>query len=1091
MKSLVSIAIAKPRTVLAVWFSLVGVLALVGLGVESKLHRSDLVVPGTATEETLRSLEPEFGQSFDEIVVLKGPRAAVDAQGPTLTGRLDRIPGVSLLAPWLGSNDSLRPRRDTALIVIRSKGDFDFVSKQIAPRIREVSKQTVSPPVEASVSGYPDIAAGLHGGTVEAIQQAEIIAVPLLMIILLLVFKSPVAAALPLLVGLTTIGAARGGLTLINGAYPLDALALNVASMMGLALGVDYALLLVSRFRDELGSGLSPPQAAMTAGRRTGRTIVSAGVALAAAMTAAIFVVPGALLVGVGLALISVVVLSVLGALIVLPASLTLLGANVDRWTLGDVQRPSRISGLALRAQRHPALALAIALIAVGALAAGSLRLETGPPDPRGLPPGNEQRSDYLAVKDALGGGWIAPYEIGITSDNGPLTERRRLLAIDRFQRRLVKRPDVAAVLGPGRIVQRTKPLEQVPAGLARTRRFLDRGIENQNELANGLTRIGAGVDQMRGGLSTAASAAGQLESGGGAATSAAWRLHSGLGKAGTGAQKLHSGLSQAKTAIDGLAQGSRRAHRAAGKIGQAIAAARPGLVRGIPQVKELRSRLDEQAAALEQLRGPARATRQGLERGLSALDRMDGAAQADPEYGAAYNAFSAALRAVSGDDPANGGRVDPSYAGIDASLAAASDSAAVASRGVGALLSQTRDLAVGLGRLESGSDKLEGGLKKLEGGATRLLGGFERLAGGDDELIDGLDRLRYGSEALATGVDRLAGGAGALRSGLTEGAGNVETLGSGVSRMLSGVLVFRGKSHKLSKQSQQTVQLTPVFESGYFTLAALDRAKPQLRRNASFALSIDSGGSGARITVVGYGEPQKAGHPLRGVLEDDLDGLAAQTGARAQLGGTATGLQDFDTATANHLPLLALTLSIVTFIVLVWVLRSVLLPFLAVAFNLLTVLAAFGVTVLLFEGPNPLLGGPGFIDAITAFGVFSVMFGLSIDYEVFLLVRMREGYELKGSTEGAIEYGIKKTAGVITGAALIMTAVFLSFATTGITPARQFGLALTVAVLVDATLIRLVLLPAAMRLCGKANWWLPKPLRRLLDRGQVGWAES
>jgi RND superfamily putative drug exporter len=307
------------------------------------------------------------------------------------------------------------------------------------------------------------------------------------------------------------------------------------------------------------------------------------------------------------------------------------------------------------------------------------------------------------------------------------------------------------------------------------------------------------------------------------------------------------------------------------------------------------------------------------------------------------------------------------------------------------------------------------------------------------------------------------------------------------VSDLLSGVLVFRGRSHRIAEQTRQTDRLTPVFESGYFTLAAVDRANPQARRNASFALSVDSGGSGARVTVVGYGDAQKAGHPLRDVLEEDIETLAKETGATVQLSGTATALQDFDAATSDRLPQLALALSLVTFLVLVGILRSLLLPFLAVVFNLLTVGAAFGVMVLFFQGSDPILGGPGFIDAITAYGVFSIMFGLSIDYEVFLLTRMREGYLRSGSNEEAIRYGVERTAGVITGAALIMTAVFVSFATTGITAARQLGLAMTIAVLVDATLIRLVLLPAAMKLCGNATWWLPNPLRRLPGQKKAG----
>jgi putative drug exporter of the RND superfamily len=113
-------------------------------------------------------------------------------------------------------------------------------------------------------------------------------------------------------------------------------------------------------------------------------------------------------------------------------------------------------------------------------------------------------------------------------------------------------------------------------------------------------------------------------------------------------------------------------------------------------------------------------------------------------------------------------------------------------------------------------------------------------------------------------------------------------------------------------------------------------------------------------------------------------------------------------------------------------------------------------------------------------------VFALSIDYEVFLLARIREGYAVTGTTEGAIDYGLRRTAGVITGAAMIMTGVFVAFAMSDIASMRQLGVGLTVAVLLDATLVRLVLLPAAIRLAGPANWWLPHTLDRLLPRIDV-----
>ena len=155
--------------------------------------------------------------------------------------------------------------------------------------------------------------------------------------------------------------------------------------------------------------------------------------------------------------------------------------------------------------------------------------------------------------------------------------------------------------------------------------------------------------------------------------------------------------------------------------------------------------------------------------------------------------------------------------------------------------------------------------------------------------------------------------------------------------------------------------------------------------------------------------------------------------------------------------------------------LRSPVLALLAVLLNLVTVGASVGVLVICFQGSDPLLGGPGYLDAIALMGVFAVVFGLSIDYQVFLISRLLEGRALTGTTTGAIHHGLEKTAGIITGAAFIMAAVFLAFAVSPVMNTRQFGIGLTVAVLLDATVVRLILLPALVKMFGERTWWVPR----------------
>jgi uncharacterized membrane protein YdfJ with MMPL/SSD domain len=167
-----------------------------------------------------------------------------------------------------------------------------------------------------------------------------------------------------------------------------------------------------------------------------------------------------------------------------------------------------------------------------------------------------------------------------------------------------------------------------------------------------------------------------------------------------------------------------------------------------------------------------------------------------------------------------------------------------------------------------------------------------------------------------------------------------------------------------------------------------------------------------------------------------------------------------------------------------------VLLPLKAVFMNLLSVGAAYGVLVAVFQwGWLDWTGydSPGYLETIIPAMVLAVTFGLSMDYEVFLLTRIRERYGAHGDNERAVAEGLAASARVITAAALIMAAVFGAFTIAGATSIKQLGVGLAVAIVLDATIVRLVLVPATMRLLGDWNWWLPRPLARLLRVAPAG----
>ena len=163
---------------------------------------------------------------------------------------------------------------------------------------------------------------------------------------------------------------------------------------------------------------------------------------------------------------------------------------------------------------------------------------------------------------------------------------------------------------------------------------------------------------------------------------------------------------------------------------------------------------------------------------------------------------------------------------------------------------------------------------------------------------------------------------------------------------------------------------------------------------------------------------------------------------------------------------------SIVITLMLMAMLRSVVLPLVAVAFDLLTTAATFGILTLLFNGEDPLLGGPGYLDPMSIIGIFSAVFGVAMVYEVELLQRTREAFVGGADAESAIKTGLAETAATGTGAAIAMVAAILPFAFTDLITIRQIGLGLAIAIVLDALIVRPVLLPAAVEVLGRRAWW-------------------
>lgn len=218
----------------------------------------------------------------------------------------------------------------------------------------------------------------------------------------------------------------------------------------------------------------------------------------------------------------------------------------------------------------------------------------------------------------------------------------------------------------------------------------------------------------------------------------------------------------------------------------------------------------------------------------------------------------------------------------------------------------------------------------------------------------------------------------------------------------------------------------------------------------------------------------------------------AVSTDFDVLVGGPSAQLVDSKASLFERLPYAALIIAVVTFVLLFLMFGGLLVPLKALLLNILSLTATFGAMVWIFQDGH--LAGllnftpTGTIDATTPVLMFCIAFGLSMDYEVFLLSRIKEEHDRHGDNTRAVAVGLEKTGRIVTAASLLIAVVFIAFATSGISFIKLFGLGLALAVLMDAFVIRATLVPAFMRLAGEANWWAPASLRRLQLR--VGLSE-
>ena len=1061
-------SIRHPAIALGVCAAVAAALILVASGATGAFSPSLVVVAGTEASRAQEVSDARFGPSVLVPILLEGPADRLDREGPAVVRALAARPDTRVLSAWdrgeIGRE--LRPDPGAAMIVASiARTEREMVDTHQA-QIEATVERWTTPGVAVTITGQPTLDQAFQEESVDATRRGVLIAMPVLFVLLLAMLRAPVIAA-----GLTLLGGAvafsgLGLLTLLGEVERIDAIAMVLGTMTGFALAVGYGLMVVRRWRDEIEADASRRDAAgaaATAIGSTGRAVLAGGTAVAVALILATLLGPLENLTSLGLGALLCAILATGAAVVAVPAALVLLGERA-LWLSFPPPAPlarawDRIaSGGGGWVVRNAIGAGAVATALLLALAIPALSLPTGPPSAELLPADSEARTSFEHVAEVMGPGWPTPFNVVVHSPDRPLTSGRLLRRLERFQERLAEDPRVASVTGPGLFAAVSRDLGVLPAQLKDSAKLLEGGREDLGELADGLGQAGDGARRIRAGLSQAAGGAGRLAGGSGQAQSGAGRLRAGLGQAQAGAEQVSAGLEQALAAARQLRDGAGQALAGSRQLTQGLGQASGPVKAGLPVVQALAADVGASAAAVKDAQASATAVADQLAAAAARLRALP----PGPETQAAIAAIEAAQQSSSAATSALGA-TEPKLSGA----------AGVA----GAFADQVAQLSDGLERLHAGSSTLSDGIGRLQDGNRRLADGIGKLSGGGGRLAAGVGALRDGAAQLEAGLGALRAGAGALSAGLAGGVDPTGRLVGGLGEMQSGVADFRSNLPSTEDLERLQRESPGLFDSGYFVLSALDGARAGDRNQAQFAVNLDRGGTTGQITVISRTAADSAATQQLG---EDLKRRALRFGERAgvevAVGGPAGQLGDFADETSSRILPVVVAVAIAIGLLLMVLLRSVVMPAVAVAFDLLVAAATFGAMALLFGGDDPLLGGPGYVDPLSIIAAFAAVFGITMVFEVQLLHRTREAYVATGDAAAALRTGMRATALAGTGAALAMVAAIVPFAISELVVVRQIGVGAGVAILLDAILVRPVLLPAAVAVLGRASWWPVRP---------------
>ncbi len=1016
--------------VLALWLVVLGVCGgIFAPQAGSVLKAGGIQAPGTDSARAATVLTDEFGTStlnnllivfHDDEQTIEMPeyRQSVEAA----VARVQVVEGVnSTITTFYNSGlpQLLSADRKTTIAIVSLEGD-EGETQELVPTVRD-AVGAIS--LEHYVTGLPAINYDFAHTSEVDLRRAEMVTIPLVLILLILTFRTIISAAVPLILGAAAVVTALAMLYVAGSATDVSIFALNVASMIGLGLGIDFSLIVVNRFREELALRGNPSDAVAMTMATAGRSIVYSGITVILGMVILTVMFNLMVVRSISLGVMLVAVTALLAGMTLLPALLGVLAHRLDWLRVLPKAKPDgggetgiwyRLSHAIMR---RPVAWLSGALLILFIIAWPARELDLVGSDPGVLPDDAESVLGVRFLDQEFGQNLLTPIQVVIRGEgeNSVFTPEF-LTALDTLSQNLQFDARVAQVqslatyvdLQPredGRFqalknedfveLPALDPLDPNPAvpGIE-IQPFIDVWAEQvpHTPAYFGFAQMSFGANETLELQVTPALQVYRVNSGtltvqaGGPVT--LWRFAS------------FGMRERAEVIADGSAIVLAVGDQLVVPVQTAVTLTTPD------------GAVDMMTAIVVHVRPGA-----GVQDSWT-----DGEPTSDPFFGLPRTVIGGGLGNTFATGPVN---------------------------------------------------------IKLDLSITEVGARFPRHTHPGPELIvtqSGVLTIHSSPEMVMTGADgRMVEGPydAPIELGPT---GKAVVQGSGIHR-----------AENLGSEP-----------ANVWSLRVLDATEPpfapqEVRQVASQFVNLDHGGMTAVVNIFTRFGPYTDEHEalvadIRDVMVPQLAGFE---NAEVLVGGSAASFIDFRDTLYGRFPLLVLAVLALTFVILMMFFQSIFLPFKAILMNLASIFATYGALVLIFQhgwGSGQLGFQPmGGVGVVTPAILFVILFSLSTDYEVFMLSRVKEYYHATGNNEEAVAAGAQHTSGVITAAGLILIGTFGSFALAGIVTIKEIGLGLAIGVLIDTTVVRVLLVPATMRLAGSANWYMPPLLKRFVPELSEG----